>query len=325
VTQRSLEPAPTRTIAFDPGKLGALADNVERVLFGKREAVTLSIVGLLAEGHVLLEDVPGTGKTTLARALARSLDVELKRVQFTSDLLPADLLGVSVYSREEERFAFRPGPVFGNVILADELNRTTPRTQSALLECMQERSVSLDGETRTLPRPFFVIATQNPMEFEGTYPLPESQLDRFLLSIRLGYPEREVERAILESRVNGDPLDTLEPVLSHAELLSALDAVGQVRVDASLFDYVLDFTRATRESELFLLGASPRASLGWVRAAQAMALFEGRTWCTPDDFKRLVVPVLAHRTLPSALSEDGLSQKSDLALETLLDRIPIPA
>jgi MoxR-like ATPase len=310
---------------FDAGKLRALAENVERVILGKRAAVRLAVVGLLAEGHVLLEDVPGTGKTTLARALARSLDVDLRRIQLTSDLLPADLLGVSVFSREEDRFVFRPGPIFGNVILADELNRTTPRTQSALLECMQERSVSIDGETRELPRPFFVIATQNPMEFEGTYPLPESQLDRFLLSIRLGYPDRATERHILESRLAGDPIEALEPVLGREDLARAVAAVPTVRVDESLFEYVLDFTGATRESDLFVLGASPRAALGWVRAAQAMALFEGRTWCTPDDFKQLAVPVLSHRTLSAAPSEEGLLARSAEALDSLLDRIPIPA
>ena len=310
---------------FDPSKLRTLVDNVERVIQGKREAINLCVVGLLAEGHVLLEDVPGTGKTTLARSLARSLDVGFRRIQFTSDLLPADVLGVSVYTREAEQFVFRPGPIFGNVILADELNRATPRSQSALLECMQERTVSLDGETRALPRPFFVIATQNPMEFEGTYPLPESQLDRFLLSVRLGYPEREIEREILRSRLSNDPLDELRPVLSRDDLDDALAAVRDVSVDDSLFEYVLDFTRATRESERFLLGASPRAALGWVHAARAMALLEGRSWCTPDDFKRLVVPVLGHRVLPATVSDERLVSRSDEALGNLLDRIPIPA
>jgi len=309
----------------DVKKLRGLLENVERVLHGKREAVTLAIVGLLAEGHVLLEDVPGTGKTTLARALARSLDCRFRRIQFTNDLLPSDVLGVSVWSSDRSEFVFRPGPIFGNVILADELNRTTPRSQSALLECMQERSVSLDGETRVLPRPFFVIATQNPMEFEGTYPLPESQLDRFLLSVRIGYPGRDVEREILRSRLGEDPIDSLAAVMSVDELLVAIDAVKEVTVDDSLLEYVLDFTQATRESELFLLGASPRAALGWVRAARAMALLAGRTWCTPDDFKRLVVPVLAHRTLPASASDEGLSACSDPALEELAGTIPIPA
>jgi MoxR-like ATPase len=310
---------------FDPRSLHALIQNIERVIVGKRDAVEFCVVGLLAEGHVLLEDVPGTGKTTLASALARSVDLEFKRVQFTSDLLPSDLLGVSVYSREREHFAFQPGPIFGHVILADELNRTTPRTQSALLECMHDRRVSVDGTTRDLPRPFFVIATQNPLEFEGTYPLPESQLDRFLLAIRIGYPTRDTERRILKSRMHGDPIERLEPVISRTALLAAIAAVREVRVDDSLFEYVLDFTEATRSSGSFLLGASPRAALGWVRAAQASALLEGRQWCTPDDFKRLVVPVFAHRTLPVASTDDELGRRSDDALADLMNRIPIPA
>ena len=304
----------------------ALLANVERVILGKPEAVTQCVVGLLAEGHILLEDVPGTGKTTLARALARSVDVEFRRIQFTPDLLPADLLGVSVYASAESRFVFRPGPIFGNVILADELNRTTPRTQSALLECMEERNVSAEGETRPLPAPFLVIATQNPMEFEGTYPLPESQLDRFLLCVRIGYPERDVERRILLSRRTSDPLDELEPVMSQAELLQAIEAVRHVRVDESLVEYVLDFTEATRHGDAFLLGASPRAGLGWVRAAQALALLEGRGYCVPDDFKRLVLPVLSHRTVPAPSATVGAPQlASDEALGRLMGRITIPA
>jgi len=295
------------------------------VILGKREAVTLCVVGLLAEGHILLEDVPGTGKTTLARALARSVDVVFRRVQFTSDLLPADLLGVSVYSRKQEHFVFQPGPIFGNVILADELNRTSPRTQSALLECMHERSVSIDGETRRLPHPFLVVATQNPLEFEGTYPLPESQLDRFLLSIRLGYPDRDVERQILRRHLGADPLESLEPVMTHAELNAALRTVREVKVDDSLLEYVLEFTEATRRSERFLMGASPRAAIGWTHAAQALALVEGRTWCIPDDFKRLALPVLAHRTLPVDASQGQVPAQNEEALSRLLGEIPIPA
>ena len=312
-------------LSFDPGKLAAIVDNVERVIFGKREPVTLSVVALLADGHLLLEDVPGTGKTSLARALARSVEADFRRIQFTSDLLPSDVLGVSVWSRTDERFVFQPGPIFGHIILADELNRTTPRTQSALLEVMEERCVTTDGETRQLARPFLVIATQNPLEFEGTYPLPESQLDRFLLSVQLGYPDRETERRILQSRLQGDPIESLNPVLTRAELVEAQTAVRGVRVDDSLFEYVLEFTERTRSREEFLLGASPRAALGWVRAAQALALLEGRDWCVPDDFKRLAHPVLAHRTVPLGSTAEGTLGQSRAALSRLLSSVPIPA
>lgn len=315
--------------------LRALVENVERVILGQSEAVRLCAVGLLAEGHVLLEDVPGTGKTTLARALARSVDVEFRRIQFTSDLLPADVLGVSVWSPAEERFVLRRGPIFANLVLADELNRTAPRTQSALLECMNERRASIDGETVELPRPFLVIATQNPLEFEGTYPLPESQLDRFLLRVRMGYPARAAEREVLRSRLTHDPLEELSPVLSRAELLEAIAAVRRVHVDEALFDYVLSFLDATRHEPRLLLGASPRAGLSWVRAAQALALLEGRLYCIPDDFKQLAPAVLAHRVLATPSSASGIAfgsegaggaaREAEEVLLHLLERVPVPA
>lgn len=299
-------------------RLDALIQNIERVVVGKRDEVRLSVVALLAQGHLLIEDAPGTGKTTLARALARSVQVSFGRIQFTSDLLPSDLLGVSVFDSQEGRFSFQPGPIFTNVVLADELNRTSPRTQSALLECMDERRVTIDGRTHELPSPFLVVATQNPIEFEGTYPLPESQLDRFLMKIELGYPARAEERSILNDRMTADPLDTLEPVMTRAELEQEIEAVTHVKVDEALIDYALDVVQATRDSARFLIGASPRASLGWVRAARALARVEGRDFCTPDDLKRLARPVLAHRLVEAS----SLGVQS--ALSEVLESVSVP-
>jgi len=299
-------------------KIASLVANVEHVVVGKGEEVRLAIVALLARGHLLIEDAPGTGKTTLARALARSVDISFGRIQFTSDLLPSDVLGVSVFDSNAGSFTFQPGPIFKHVVLADELNRTSPRTQSALLECMDERRVTIDGHTHDLPDPFLVVATQNPVEFEGTYPLPESQLDRFLLRIELGYPARSEERAILLDRMAGNPLDTLEPVMSHEDVLAAIDAVAQVRIDEALIDYTLDVVEATRDTTRFMVGASPRASLGWVRAARALALVEGRDYCTPDDLKRLARPVLGHRLIEAS----NLGVQSSLS--EILERLPVP-
>ena len=316
--------ASTREATSD--QLQRLLDNVERVILGKPDAIRLAVVGLLAEGHILLEDVPGTGKTTLARALARSVDVGFRRIQFTSDLLPSDVLGLSTHDPASGEFRFHPGPIFSNIVLADELNRTPPRTQSALLEAMNSRTASVEGESRDLPRPFLVIATQNPLEFEGTYPLPESQLDRFLLRIQLGYPDRAAERAVLRAQTHTHPLDELEPVLSRAELLTLMGQVKQVRLEDQLLDYLLEIIGSTRESGQFLLGASPRAALGLFRAAQAFACLEGRDYCVPDDVKRLAAPVLAHRLVPAHRHVAGIGSDTtaqDLVVE-LVESIPVP-
>lgn len=275
--------------------IGRLVDRIETVFVGKTEVVRLTVTALLAGGHILFEDVPGVGKTTLAQAVSRSIGAHFQRVQFTSDLLPADILGVSIFNRDRQAFEFKPGPIFANVLLADEINRTTPRTQSALLEAMAERRVSIDNTTHTLPRPFVVMGTQNPLEFYGTYPLPESQLDRFLVRLSIGYPGPEVERRLLMSRGSSEPVEKLEPVLSLDRLLALQDAVDTIQIEASLVDYAMRIVEATRASTHLTTGVSTRGALALVRAARAHALVMGRTFCVPDDLSRLCVPVLAHR------------------------------
>lgn len=295
-----------------------------KVLLGKPEPIRLAVVALLAEGHILIEDAPGVGKTVLAKALARSLDCKFRRLQFTPDLLPSDILGSSVYLPNRGDFEFRPGPIFTNVLLADEINRTTPRTQSALLEAMNEGQVSVDGETYPLELPFFVLATQNPFEFEGTYPLPENQLDRFMLCIEVGYPDRSIERQVLSSHRNGEPVEQLKPVLTGQELRELQAEVRRVRVEDSINDYLLEIIHATRQHEDLALGVSTRGALTLFRAVQSLALVEGREFAIPDDVKRLVPPVLAHRLICRGNVRLGQRARARAILEQMLQRIPVP-
>ena len=307
-------------------KLALLEEKLNQVLLGKPEAVRLCLVALLARGHILIEDIPGIGKTTLAQGLARLLELDFQRVQFTSDLLPSDILGVAIYRPSQEQFEFQPGPIFHSLVLADEINRASPRTQSALLEAMQERQVTIEGRTYPLPEPFFVIATQNPLEHYGTYPLPDSQLDRFLLSFQLGYPEKESELEILRTRSYMPGLDHLSPVLSREELLELQNKAEQVKIDSSLLEYVLKIIQATREHPALLLGASPRAGLALKDSAKARAVLQERDYVVPDDIKTLVVPVLRHRLIPKqdfSLPEKKIEQTEMIILE-ILEQIPVP-
>jgi MoxR-like ATPase len=300
-----------------------LEANLSRALVGKAEVVRLAVVGLLARGHLLIEDVPGVGKTTLAAALARSLGAGFQRIQFTSDMLPSDVLGVAVYEPDKHEFVFKPGPIFTNIVLADEINRTTPKTQSSLLEAMNEAQVSLDHTTHSLPRPFMVLATQNPREHAGTFPLPESQLDRFLLRIRIGYPSEADERTIL--RGAGTPVvESLETVLDAADVIELQDAVELVRTDDSVVDYVLAIVTATRRSRMLSLGVSPRGSLALLRAARAHALADGRSYLVPDDVKRLAVPALAHRVLLAGAAADGAGTGAEAVIRTIVQDVPVP-
>ena len=303
-----------------------LENALRKVIRGKNDILRLAVVSLIARGHLLIEGVPGVGKTTLGQALARALDCTFQRVQFTSDMLPSDVLGISIYSAVEQQFEFKRGPVFTNVLLADEINRTTPKTQSALLEAMNESQVTVDAHSYPLPQPFLVIATQNPVEHHGTYPLPESQLDRFLMRVRMGYPDSNAEREILRSEAGATKLEAMRPVLSSADVLEMQHAVTQVRVDESLVSYALSIVKKTRESEQFSLGVSPRGSQMLYRAAQAMAFLEGRSFCTPEDIKPLVVPVFAHRVVVNGLYSSTLkkSEQAEQVIQEIVDSTPVP-
>jgi MoxR-like ATPase len=299
-----------------------LEDNVARVIRGKREVIRMTTVCLLARGHVLLEDVPGVGKTTLAQAFARSLGLQFQRIQFTSDLLPSDIIGVSIFNQQNQSFEFVPGPLFANVVLADEINRATPKTQSALLEAMSERRVSVERKRFTLPEPFAVLATQNPLEYQGTFPLPESQLDRFLMSLSLGYPPRADEKDLLLSGGVENILESLQPVLSGEDLLDIQERVARVRVADKLADYMLSLAEATRHGGEFVLGVSTRGAQSLFRATQALALCEGRSYAIPDDVQRLAPAVLGHRIVLKRGTTD--LDQARKAIERVVAGIPVP-
>lgn len=305
--------------------IGRLRENIRRVYLGNPRAIDLVLVGLLARGHVLIEDVPGVGKTVLAKALARSIDCRFSRIQLTPDLLPADVLGVSIYNQQTQTFDFKPGPIFANIVLADEINRTTPRTQSALLEAMAEEQVSSDNQTFALKRPFMVIATQNPFEFEGTYHLPENQFDRFLLRIDLGYPDRANEQKVLMTQPSRGALQHLQPVASAEQIVAAQDSVANVKLDPAIVDYILDIVDATRHNEQLHLGVSTRGALALNSAAQAHAVICGRSYVIPDDVKQLAIPVLAHRIISKSYVNDGDVRSTARILHQILDSVAAPS
>ncbi len=307
-------------------RMADLRASIEKVIRGKTEVVNHALVALFSEGHLLIEDVPGVGKTMLAQAVARSLDATFRRVQFTSDLLPSDIIGVSVFNPANSEFEFKRGPLFANVVLADEINRSTPKTQSALLEAMNEAQVSVDNVTHRLPRPFLVLATQNPVEYHGTYPLPESQLDRFLMCIRMGYPDEKSEKQILRSHQLSHPINEVKPVLTCDEVRCIQKEVRSVRVDETLSEYLVRIASVSRSSDELTLGISPRGTLLLQRAAQAHALLEGRTYMVPDDIKAVAVPVLAHRVVPRSRASvgSGRGREAETILANILDTVPVP-
>ncbi|HET9792053.1 MAG TPA: MoxR family ATPase [Candidatus Angelobacter sp.] len=304
----------------------AIEQSLRSIIRGNDEVVRMAMVCVLARGHLLIEGVPGVGKTTLAHALARTLECTFQRLQFTSDMLPSDVLGISVYSAVEQQFEFKAGPVFTNILLADEINRTTPKTQSALLEAMNEGQVTMDGHSHPLPQPFLVIATQNPVEHHGTYPLPESQLDRFLLRLHMGYPQKANEREILRSEAGAARLDQISPVATGAEIMAMQEEVKLVKVDDSLVDYALEIVKRTRESDSLALGVSPRGSLMLYRAAQAMAYLDGRKFATPTDFKSLATPVFSHRVVVNARYSSTMKKtdQAETIIRDIVQSIPVP-
>ena len=305
-------------------RISALTENIGKVFIGKPDAINSILLGLMSGGHVLIEDVPGVGKTVLARALAKSVNCTFRRLQFTPDLLPSDIIGVSVFSQSEDAFSFKRGPVFSNIVLADEINRTTPRTQSSLLEAMNEFQVSVDGMTYPLPKPFIVIATQNPYEFEGTYPLPENQLDRFVLCTRIGYPDAEAERQVMADQKITHPIDSLRAVTSTEDVIALQETVRQVMVDDSVSEYILRIVTATRNSEFLELGVSPRGSLSLYRTGQALALMEDRDYVVPDDVKTLAPQVLAHRVRLAGPTRRRSSRDAEEVIRDLLEGVSVP-
>jgi len=300
-----------------------IVENIATVIVGKEETIELCLVALLCEGHILLEDVPGIGKTTLAKAIARSTGCSFRRIQFTPDLLPSDVTGILYFNQRSQDFEFRPGPIISQVVLADEINRATPRTQSALLEAMQERQVTVDLETMALPRPFLVLATQNPIELEGTFPLPEAQVDRFLMRVSLGYPSKQDESAILLRYERDDPLEALQPVVQANDLLAMQEQVRSVLVEDSVREYMVDVVRATRDHEAVELGASPRGTLALYRAVQALAAVRGRAFVIPDDVKYLAPPVLTHRIIISPQTRLRGRRPEEVMAE-IVDTVPVP-
>jgi MoxR-like ATPase len=304
----------------------SLEENIGSVIFGKQDVIRLAIAGLLGKGHLLIEDVPGIGKTTLARAIAKSIDCSFQRIQFTNDLLPSDIIGVTIYNQHTHQFEFKEGPIFASVILADEINRTTPKTQSCLLEAMNDLQVSVDGTTYPLPQPFLVLATQNPVEFHGTYPLPESQLDRFLLKVRIGYPPTEDEKSMITGQQITAPVESLQPVIHASDVCEIQKYVLDVTVDPALVDYLMRIVDATRHSPAIELGVSPRGAIALYKAAQAHALVMGRDYCIPDDIKELAIPCLSHRIIPATRLEAD-SPRTEIAernISDILNRISIP-
>ncbi|MBI3397856.1 MAG: MoxR family ATPase [Deltaproteobacteria bacterium] len=304
-------------------KISLLQENLEKVIKGKPETIKQAVTTLIANGHLLIEDVPGVGKTTLAHGLARSINCNFQRIQFTSDLLPSDIIGITIYNQERHVFEFKPGPIFAHIVLADEINRTSPKTQSSLLEAMNDRQVSVDKITYPLPKPFMVIATQNPLEYEGTYPLPESQLDRFMMRIRIGYPQAEAEKEILLSPSAELQPQHLNPVLSVEEVIYLQSMVDKVKMDDDLVKYILAIVDATRKSDNLRLGVSPRGAMALYRTAQAFALVGGRTYCTPDDIKRLSLLVFSHRII-TAKGIEGEIDDAEGIIQEIVEKINVP-